>query len=166
MNEFVVYRITNLKNGRIYIGSTYHFEVRKSEHLGQLRANKHCNHFLQSDFRIYGEAAFSFEVTHSDFKTRENMLLREYELILKNKKTGLSYNIDTNCPISIPKKIKRKKWNKFPKAKKIIKRKVKGDYKIKTEFPKLDSIIENKRRREEIRTNQPFPSTAISLNKY
>ena len=61
--QFTVYKILNLKNNRVYIGSTVDFEIRKAEHLGQLRSNKHINRFLQSDFNIYGEENFSFSLS-------------------------------------------------------------------------------------------------------
>lgn len=116
----VVYRITNIKNKRIYIGSTGNFEVRRAEHLGQLRTGKHCNRFLQSDFNIYKESAFIFEVIFDDFKNREKMYLKEYELILKFK--GMTYNIDTNCPV-LPGKEKKGKWKYL--AKKVVLVKIK-----------------------------------------
>lgn len=147
--QLVVYRITNLINKRIYIGSSGNFEARKSEHLGQLRQRKHCNRFLQLDFNVYKEAAFVFEVLQDDFKNRDQMLLREYELILKTK--GNNYNVDTDCPVVTGRtKGKYKSTFRFMasfKKKGKHKRKAKS-VPIKTEFPVIDKILARKKERE------------------
>lgn len=57
-----VYKITNLINGRIYIGSTYSFYKRAYNHLNSLEANRHKNAFLQNDYNKCGKHAFLFEV--------------------------------------------------------------------------------------------------------
>lgn len=93
MINFVVYRITNIKTKRIYIGSTSDFEVRRMEHLSQLRQNKHCNRFMQREFNEFKEASFRFDIVADGFKNRQTMLVKEYELILKTK--DYNYNIET-----------------------------------------------------------------------
>lgn len=46
-----------------YIGSTfYSLESRKSNHLANLRKNKHHNHKLQAEFNKYGESKTQFKV--------------------------------------------------------------------------------------------------------
>jgi hypothetical protein len=106
MINFVVYRITNIKTKRIYIGSTSDFEVRRMEHLSQLRQNKHCNRFMQREFNEFKEASFRFDIVSDGFKNRQTMLIKEYELILKTK--DYNYNIETVCPI-LPVKDKKKR---------------------------------------------------------
>lgn len=148
MKSFVVYRITNLKNGMIYIGSTGHFQVRKSEHLGQLRTNKHCNRHLQEDFNIYKEKSFVFEVINDGFRSRQEMLLREYELIVKTFKTN--YNIESDCPIiNIHKqeksfhqqfKVKFQAPDAAKKANKKLRKAKQRKRRIKTYHPTLDKI--------------------------
>jgi len=61
-NEGGVYRITNLINGRFYIGSTCQFKVRWATHRCQLLKGNHCNAFLQNDFNKCGADAFVVEV--------------------------------------------------------------------------------------------------------
>lgn len=46
-NSGGVYKISNLTNGRIYIGSTYRFKKRYTNHNNQLKSNSHKNTFLQ-----------------------------------------------------------------------------------------------------------------------
>lgn len=61
-NEGGIYRITNLTNERIYIGSTYRFKSRARNHSNDLVANRHLNRFLQNDYNKCGTEAFLFEV--------------------------------------------------------------------------------------------------------
>lgn len=160
----VVYKILNKKTGRFYIGSTINFEIRKLEHLGQLKNNKHCNRGMQSDFNTYGIEAFDIYILFDNFKSRQEMLLKEYELILQSFKEN--YNIDKTCPIALATKKKRRKLtrphkndrnmkfyeireiqNKKAKYKKPGKKKPKASNKI----PSIDNLLENKRLREEKR---------------
>lgn len=60
--EAGVYKIINIQNGRIYIGSAKRFKERAQGHLKHLRANKHSNKYLQHDFNKCGEDSFEFHV--------------------------------------------------------------------------------------------------------
>lgn len=55
-----IYKITNSKNNKFYIGSATHFYNRKSDHLRRLRLGIHKNIHLQNSFNKYGEDKFSF----------------------------------------------------------------------------------------------------------
>ena len=55
-----IYKITNLINGKFYIGSSYNYYNRKREHLSKLRRNTHTNSKLQNAFNKYKEYAFYF----------------------------------------------------------------------------------------------------------
>lgn len=145
----VVYRITNLKNGRVYIGSTNNFEVRRLEHLGQLRSNKHINRKLQLDFKDYKEESFVFEVIFDGFTNREQMLLKEYEVILQSSNR---YNIQTTCPITVPNKKRRHKVGKrfeyrWAMASKTKSKKKKCSPVVK-DHPVLDEALRLKKERE------------------
>ena len=58
-----IYKIVNLINGHLYIGSTSRsLKKRKVDHLYHLRRNSHhCAH-LQNAWNKYGEESFSFEI--------------------------------------------------------------------------------------------------------
>lgn len=57
-----IYKITNIKNNKFYIGSTNNLKRRKKEHFSLLKKNKnHCK-ILQRAYNKYGEDAFIFEV--------------------------------------------------------------------------------------------------------
>lgn len=57
-----IYKITNIKNNKVYIGESLNIVKRWSEHINQLRSNTHYNHKLQCDFNKYGVDSFKFEV--------------------------------------------------------------------------------------------------------
>ena len=65
MNDnFGIYKIVNLVNGKFYIGSTstLGFQRRWRCHRNQLRINKHRNQHLQYAWNKYGEDNFKFEI--------------------------------------------------------------------------------------------------------
>ena len=57
-----VYKIINLINGKVYIGSAKNFSVRFNQHIKSLEKNKHQNKHLQNAFNQYGTDNFLFEV--------------------------------------------------------------------------------------------------------
>ena len=61
--ETGVYTITNLINGKMYVGSTSKkFNLRWNDHKSQLRKNTHDNKYLQNSFNKHGIDNFKFEV--------------------------------------------------------------------------------------------------------
>lgn len=77
-----VYVIRNLKNNRLYVGSSVNLKSRKAQHFTHLRNNKHSNSFLQNDWNLSGgEEWFLFEVL--ELTTIEN--LRDVEQIYINQ---------------------------------------------------------------------------------
>ena len=76
----VIYKITNLIDGKIYVGSTIDFEIRKKNHWCQLKANEHSSKHFQNAWNLYGEKNFTIEIieevpmndgeSRTDFKKR------------------------------------------------------------------------------------------------
>ena len=58
----VIYRITNMVNGKYYIGSTDAYERRVWQHRYALKRGVHANAPLQASWNKHGEEAFVFEV--------------------------------------------------------------------------------------------------------
>lgn len=157
--EYVVYKITNIKTKKVYIGSTGDFEIRRMEHLSQLRQGKHCNRGMQREFNEYKEMSFRFDVIADGFKNRQTMLIKEYELILKTK--DYNYNIDTICPILPIKKNgkRRAKWNAGSGMIHGVKnkrqpKKAKHKINIKIQYPVIDAILAKKQLRELMHKNK------------
>ena len=57
-----VYRISNLIDGKSYIGISIDYVARWKQHKRALRNNKHCNRKLQNAWNKYGEESFEFQV--------------------------------------------------------------------------------------------------------
>ena len=57
-----IYKITCLKNKRVYLGASVDIQKRFSVHQSLLKRNKHFNSRIQKDFNKYGENEFGFEV--------------------------------------------------------------------------------------------------------
>ena len=62
MNNCGVYSITNIKTGKVYIGSSKSISDRWWRHKYDLRLNNHSNRHLQRSYNKYGESAFKFQI--------------------------------------------------------------------------------------------------------
>lgn len=45
-----IYVITNMKNGKQYVGQSSHLAQRRDQHINQLKKGKHPNKSMQKDF--------------------------------------------------------------------------------------------------------------------
>src|ERR1700690_1310419 len=57
-----VYKITNIANDKIYIGSSVNIEARKRSHFSDLKSGRHPNPYLQRSYNKYGADKFKHEV--------------------------------------------------------------------------------------------------------
>jgi len=128
-----IYKIKNLVNGKIYIGSSYNLAKRNYHHFYALRKNNHRNRHLQHAFVLYGEAAFLFEIIEL-LPSCENKVLLEREQYWIDKlsatDTEIGYNINPlagNCggrPCSFETKEKLRLINLGKKHSKETKEKI------------------------------------------
>jgi group I intron endonuclease len=92
-----IYKIKNIVNNKIYVGSTLKsFEFRFKTHVQLLKRNQHENSILQNAWNKYGENNFIFEVVESfDIIALEELLNLEKYYILKYDSTNRNcgYNI-------------------------------------------------------------------------
>ncbi len=57
-----IYQIRNLKNGKLFIGSSKNLPGKINSHKFQLKNGLHNNKMLQKDFTELGEGSFAFEI--------------------------------------------------------------------------------------------------------
>lgn len=97
-----VYKIINISNNKIYIGSSINIKNRIKRHLNDLDKNKHYNIYLQNAWNKYGKEKFLFEILEE--VVEKNMLAdREQYYIDKYNASDLNYgyNLCPNAYISI-----------------------------------------------------------------
>lgn len=88
-----IYHIKNTINGKMYIGQTIQYDVRKKTHLNDLKKNKHHSQKLQRAWNKYGEENFIFEVQEYEINNIEELYLLEQEEIKKYDSYFNGYNM-------------------------------------------------------------------------
>lgn len=90
-----IYQIKNLKNDKVYIGSSKAIYKRWHDHKRDLKNNRHANSYLQASWVKYGEECFKFSILEK-IEDSSKLLHREAELIIEYKSTcpDFGYNID------------------------------------------------------------------------
>lgn len=115
-----IYKIQNLINNKIYVGSSKSLKRRQYQHFMLLKKNKHGNPYLQHSYNKYGKDSFVFfvleECLEEQLIERESYWITYYNSA--NSKFG--YNIDSfesgRRKVSDSSKIKMKSSNKTLKS--------------------------------------------------
>lgn len=71
-----VFQIRNLKNEKIFVGSSTNLDGIFNRHRFQLNADGHPNKALQADWNASGEENFAFEILE-ELKPRENLDIKK-----------------------------------------------------------------------------------------
>lgn len=100
-----IYRITNIVNNKIYIGSAFckgGLNRRWVAHKSTLKRNKHFNQYLQNSWNKYGKDNFIFEVLEI-VSDSDKIYLREqfYIDFYKSYEVNIGYNVSrvTSAPM-------------------------------------------------------------------
>ena len=75
-----VYKITCLKNNKVYVGGSTHVKQRWYGHKSALKHNRHNNPILQGDWNEFGEGSFVFEMIEEMPADTPKSIVREREL--------------------------------------------------------------------------------------
>jgi predicted GIY-YIG superfamily endonuclease len=110
-----IYKIVNLINNKVYIGSSKNIEYRITKHKYNLRQNCHINKHLQSSYNKYGEENFKFEIVTL---TKES-ILRKAEQIYINSYQSLNPKYGYNKTV-----VESNKWDDKEKLPEIKKSKI------------------------------------------
>jgi len=112
LQEIGVYKITNLCNSKVYIGSTKKsFVSRYSSHYEKLRTNNHRGYtHLQNSVNKYGIENFEFSIIEickkDECLEREKFWINYYNSCNRDK--GYNFNPNPNQPSSITLEVKSK----------------------------------------------------------
>ena len=89
-----IYKITNILNGKFYIGSSKNLVKRFYEHKLFLRNNTHTNTHLQNAWNKYGEENFKFEIIEVLEYEEDLLRVEQYYLdFLEPYNSEIGYNI-------------------------------------------------------------------------
>ena len=88
-----IYALRNLKNDKVYVGSTLNFRMRWADHRCRLRGSRHTNAVLAKAFDKYGSTSFRFEVL--EVCSEAQLLEREMHWIsvLRSDRRLAGYNL-------------------------------------------------------------------------
>lgn len=93
-----IYKITNTKNGKIYIGQARNTLLRWANHVEDLYLERHANGSMLEDFQKYGISAFTVEIIENCEADKNLLLSRERYWIAQYYQQGYvlyNKNIDT-----------------------------------------------------------------------
>ena len=88
-----IYKITNITNGKVYVGSAVNFDTRWKEHIRELRKGTHHSSALQNAWDKYGEEKFEFSIIEECERTRKVLLGREQYWMDTLESVAKGYNI-------------------------------------------------------------------------
>lgn len=80
-----IYKITNIVNNKIYIGSSNKINIRWNNHKSALRSNRHHNEHLQRSWNKYGEENFTFEIL--EYIKDESQLIKREQYYIDSYKS-------------------------------------------------------------------------------
>ena len=99
-----IYKISNIVNNKVYIGSSVSILKRLYSHKILLINNKHYNKHLQCSYNIYGSSNFSFDIIEK-IENFNKTILKEreefYILYYKSNKKEFGYNVRIECDTNI-----------------------------------------------------------------
>lgn len=108
-----IYKITNTKNNKVYIGSSSNLKRRSQTHLTKLRCDRHTSPHLQAAFNKYGQSSFKFQIIE-EVNSDEELIPREQYWcdFYKSNQREFGYNIrlvvETNRGVVISDELRKK----------------------------------------------------------
>ena len=93
--EGFVYMILNVKNNKMYIGSTVDYEKRYRAHINGLRGCYHDNKKMEQEFHEFGEESFVFRILCTTESEEERFGI-EASIIQKLKTYKHGYNLSVD----------------------------------------------------------------------
>ena len=124
-----VYKIENIVNHKIYVGSSVDINKRFDSHIKSLRKGKHNNKYLQRAWDKYGECNFDFAIIElvddkDKIRDREQYYIELYDSsnhscgynILPNTNIGLGVSVSEEVRVKISEQCKGSKNGHYGKT--------------------------------------------------
>lgn len=105
-----IYKIKNISNNKIYIGSSNDVYKRKNEHFSSLERSEHCNSHLQRAYNIYGKNNFRFEIL--EICEEKDLLKIEQKYLDKYFDNGITCYNENPIASKPPSQQGKIPWNK------------------------------------------------------
>jgi len=91
--ESGIYKIKNIVNGKIYIGSAKSIKKRWGQHISALNKNSHDNIYLQKAWNKYGEGNFEFTIVE-EVELNDLIIMEQHYIDLYNVcNRSIGYNL-------------------------------------------------------------------------
>lgn len=163
-----IYKITNLIDGKIYIGQTVNYKKRKTSHLTSLKNGKHHNDHLQRAFEKYGENSFKIklikECTIEELDKLEKYYINELDACNHDKGYNMMHGGQKYRKFTKEVRLKMSKSGKGRKFTDEHKRKISLARKgIVISQESIDKAIETKKRLK-VHCGEKNPNALISDN--
>jgi group I intron endonuclease len=98
VNKSGIYKIINITNNKLYVGSAVKIQKRWNEHINFLSKNKHHNRYLQNAWNKHGQENFKFEVIeYIENVSKKTLLEREQYWINKTQCYNSNYGYNIQC---------------------------------------------------------------------
>lgn len=140
--KFVVYKFTNVQNGKVYIGITDWVNKRIGDHIRYSKnKNSKCRMYFHKAISKYGPQSFTFEIIDTA-QSREELNLKEIYWIgyynSSNSRNG--YNLTSGGNSNVPNYETTQKRIKASKKVKVAQYTLQGDF-----IQSFDSVMEASR---------------------
>lgn len=89
-----IYTITNIKNGRVYVGESFDIESRWKLHASQLRSKTHINYLLQRDYNKYGNECFEYNIVQTSLGNEKSAAVSIQALLIMLEDSYIKKYID------------------------------------------------------------------------
>lgn len=87
-----IYKITNLKNNKVYIGQSENIFIRRKQHFSELRNGHHPNKEMQKDYIKQNGRGFRWDVVEycslMELNEREKYWIDTYDAVSKGYNKG------------------------------------------------------------------------------